>query len=60
MDAAPLRSRRLLRVHDLADFTLRASRPLALQVDGDWLGERDAVRFRSVPDVLRVIVYIEE
>jgi diacylglycerol kinase family enzyme len=56
MDAAPLRSRRLLRVHDLADFTLRASRPLALQVDGDWLGERDAVRFRSVPDVLRVIV----
>jgi diacylglycerol kinase family enzyme len=55
-DATPLRSRRLLRVHDLAEFTLRASRPLALQVDGDWLGERDAVRFRSVPDVLRVIV----
>jgi diacylglycerol kinase family enzyme len=56
LDAAPLRSRRLLRVHDCAEFTLRASRPMALQVDGDWLGERDSVRFRAVPDVLRVIV----
>ena len=55
LDSAPLRSRRLLRVHDLADFTLRAEAPLALQVDGDWLGERESVRFRSVPDVLRVI-----
>jgi diacylglycerol kinase family enzyme len=55
LDSAPLRSRRLLRVHDLAEFTLRASRPMALQLDGDWLGEREMVRFRSVPDVLRVI-----
>jgi diacylglycerol kinase family enzyme len=54
--ATPLRSRRLLRVHDLADFTLRAERPTAVQVDGDWIGERDSVRFRAVPDVLRVIV----
>jgi diacylglycerol kinase family enzyme len=46
----------LLRLHDVAEFTLRASRPLALQLDGDWLGERESVRFRSVPDVLRVIV----
>ena len=56
LESAPLRSRRLLRVHDCAEFTLRASRPLAFQVDGDWLGERESVRFRSVPDVLRVIV----
>ncbi|HEV7656307.1 MAG TPA: diacylglycerol kinase family protein [Mycobacteriales bacterium] len=56
LGSSPPRSRRLLRVHDLAEFTLRASRPLALQVDGDWLGERESVRFRSVPDVLRVIV----
>jgi diacylglycerol kinase family enzyme len=53
---SPLRSKRLLRLHDLSDFTLRASRPLAFQVDGDWLGERESVRFRAVPDVLRVIV----
>jgi diacylglycerol kinase family enzyme len=29
---------------------------MEFQVDGDWLGERDSVRFRAVPDVLRVIV----
>ena len=56
LDVAPLRSRRLLRVHDAEDFTLRSSRPMALQVDGDWIGERESVRFRAVPDVLRVIV----
>jgi diacylglycerol kinase family enzyme len=43
-------------VHDCPELTLRASRPLAFQVDGDWLGERETVRFRAVPDVLRVIV----
>ena len=43
-------------LHDVAEFTLRASRPMALQLDGDWLGERESVRFRSVPNVLRVIV----
>jgi diacylglycerol kinase family enzyme len=52
----PLRHRRLLHVHDLADFTLRAGRPTNLQVDGDWIGERDSVRFRAVPDVLPVVV----
>ena len=56
LDSTPLSSRRLLRVHDCAEFTLRASRPVALQVDGDWLGERESVRFESVPDALRVIV----
>jgi diacylglycerol kinase family enzyme len=53
---SPLRSRRLLHMHDVTEFTLHASRPLALQVDGDWLGDRESVRFRSVPNVLRVIV----
>ena len=52
----PLRHRRLLRVHDLDEFTLRADRPTNLQVDGDWIGERDAVHFRAVPDVLPVVV----
>lgn len=51
-----LRHRRLLRVHDADEFTLRAERPTNLQVDGDWIGERDAVRFRAVPDVLPVVV----
>jgi diacylglycerol kinase family enzyme len=46
----------LLRVHDLTDFTLRADRPTALQVDGDWLGERESVRFRAVRDALPVVI----
>jgi diacylglycerol kinase family enzyme len=53
---APAASRRLLRVHDLTDFTLRADRPTALQVDGDWLGERESVRFRAVRDALPVVI----
>ena len=50
-----LRGRHLLRVHDAAEFTLTADRPLGLQVDGDYLGERRQVRFGSVPDALRVL-----
>jgi diacylglycerol kinase family enzyme len=53
---SPLRSKRLVRLHDVPEFTLHASRPLAFQVDGDWLGEQESVRFRSVPNVLRVII----
>jgi diacylglycerol kinase family enzyme len=50
------RGRRLLRLHDLDEFTLRADRPLALQVDGDYLGDRNVVRFTMVKDALRVLV----
>jgi diacylglycerol kinase family enzyme len=45
----------LLRVHDAAEFTLRAEGPRALQLDGEYLGERDKVRFLAVPAALRVI-----
>jgi diacylglycerol kinase family enzyme len=30
--------------------------PVALQVDGDYLGERSEVEFVSVPGALRVVV----
>jgi diacylglycerol kinase family enzyme len=46
--------RHLLTLHDLAEFTVRASRPLAFQVDGDYLGERTKVMFSAVPEALRV------
>jgi diacylglycerol kinase family enzyme len=46
--------RHLLTLHDLAEFTLRAPRPLAFQLDGDYLGERSTVTFSAVPDALRV------
>jgi diacylglycerol kinase family enzyme len=45
----------VLRLHDLSEFTLRAKLPCGLQVDGDYLGERDEVRFSAVPDAIRVV-----
>jgi diacylglycerol kinase family enzyme len=44
----------MLTLHDLGTFTLRALRPMALQVDGDYVGERTKVTFSAVPDALRV------
>jgi diacylglycerol kinase family enzyme len=40
---------------DLSEFTLRADRPMHVEVDGDYLGERESLRFRAVPQALRVI-----
>jgi diacylglycerol kinase family enzyme len=47
--------RHVLRLHDVAEFSLRSSRPQPFQLDGDFLGEREKVRFISVPDAVRVI-----
>jgi diacylglycerol kinase family enzyme len=52
--AAP-HGKQVLGLHDLEEFTLRAGRPLAFQVDGDYLGERDKVHFSAVRDALRVL-----
>jgi diacylglycerol kinase family enzyme len=47
---------RVFGLHDEDTFRLVAERPLALQVDGDYLGERDEVVFTSEPKALRVVV----
>jgi diacylglycerol kinase family enzyme len=47
--------RQVLRLHDLDEFTLVSARPQAFQVDGDYLGEREKIRFTSVRGALRVI-----
>ena len=47
--------RNVLSYHDQPSVTLRASRPVAFQIDGEYVGEREAVEFRSVPRALRVI-----
>ncbi|MFU8872023.1 diacylglycerol/lipid kinase family protein [Micromonospora sp. SL4-19] len=47
--------RQVLQLHDVSEFTLLSGRPLAFQLDGDYLGEREKVRFASVPAALRVI-----
>ncbi len=49
------RGRRVLRRHDLAGFTLSADRPMAFQLDGEYLGEREKVQFMAVPLALRVV-----
>jgi diacylglycerol kinase family enzyme len=53
--ARPPSGRSVLALHDQAELTLRSSRPLAFQVDGEYMGEHECVKFRSVPDALRVI-----
>jgi diacylglycerol kinase family enzyme len=45
----------VLSLHDLAEFEFRAGRPIAFQVDGEYVGERERVWFRSVPSALRVL-----
>ena len=51
----PPRGGNVLSLHDLAEFELRADRPMAFQVDGEYVGERERVCFRSVPDALRIL-----
>jgi diacylglycerol kinase family enzyme len=53
--AQGIRGRSTLVLEDLHQFRLVAERPMHLQVDGDYLGEREAVSFESVPAALRVI-----
>jgi diacylglycerol kinase family enzyme len=48
--------RDVLLLHDQDEFVLVADGPMALQVDGDYVGEREEIRFASVPEALRVIV----
>ena len=51
----PPRGRNVVSLHDVAELTLRSSRPVAFQVDGEYMGERECVRFLSIPNALRVI-----
>jgi diacylglycerol kinase family enzyme len=45
----------ILTLHDQPELTLRSDRPVAFQVDGEYVGEREVVRFRSISHALRVI-----
>jgi diacylglycerol kinase family enzyme len=51
-----LGGRNVLSFHDEKLVTLRASRPVAFQIDGEYVGERELVTFRAVPDALSVVV----
>jgi diacylglycerol kinase family enzyme len=51
----PPRGRTVVAGHDLPEIRLAADRPLAFQLDGEYMGEVEEVRLRSVPHALRVI-----
>lgn len=42
--------------HDVSEMTLSASRPTAVQLDGEFLGELEHVVVKSVPNALRLVV----
>ncbi len=50
------KGRHVALAHDLDDFTISAATLVPFQVDGDDLGDRLSVRFRSVPSALDVVV----
>jgi len=50
-----LGGRNVVSYHDQACIILRTGRPVAFQIDGEYVGEREVVEFRSVPGALRVI-----
>jgi len=51
----PPRGRNLLSVLGSKSLTLRSARPIALQADGEYLGETEAVKFQFVPHALRIV-----
>jgi diacylglycerol kinase family enzyme len=52
----PPRGRNLIARHDLPGLTLRTDRPVAFQIDGEYMGERERVNFRAVPHAIRVVM----
>jgi diacylglycerol kinase family enzyme len=52
----PPRGRHVVALHDQPVFRIVASRPIAFQVDGEYIGEVRTADFRSVPDALTVVV----
>jgi diacylglycerol kinase family enzyme len=51
----PPRGRHFVAVRGAESLTLRSQRPIACQVDGEYLGEAESVEFRFVPDAIRIV-----
>ena len=49
------RGRDLVSVLGSESLTLRSDRPIALQADGEYLGETEALKFQFVPHALRIV-----
>jgi diacylglycerol kinase family enzyme len=50
-----LRARHLIRDDDLPWVRVTSTTPVSCQIDGDYLGLRDDITFRSVPEALAVV-----
>ena len=48
--------RHVVSLHDQDALSFRAVRPVAFQVDGEYVGEREHVMLRSIPKALRVLI----
>lgn len=55
MSSKPATSKHIRRVDDVEHLMIESSRPIAVQVDGDFLGHRSAAKFYYTPDALEVI-----
>ncbi len=51
----PTHGRDMLSVPGSESLTVRSARPIAFQVDGEYLGETEEVKFQFVPHALRVV-----
>jgi diacylglycerol kinase family enzyme len=49
------RGRHVVTANNLDSITFACSRPVALHVDGEYLGETESVKFQFVPAALRVV-----
>jgi diacylglycerol kinase family enzyme len=50
-----IKARHLIRDDDLPWLRVTSDAPVACQIDGDFLGPRDAMTFTAVPDALGVV-----
>jgi diacylglycerol kinase family enzyme len=50
-----IRGKRARTYTNLTNFRLVSDRPIDLQVDGDYIGQRDSASFTSVPNALSII-----
>jgi diacylglycerol kinase family enzyme len=55
LHSRPPRGRNVLTLAGLESLTMRSVRPIAFQVDGDYLGETEALKFQFIPRALRVV-----
>jgi diacylglycerol kinase family enzyme len=51
----PPKGHSVVNLHDQSAFSIRSTRPVAFQLDGDYLGERDRMEFQSVAEAIRLV-----